>query len=110
MGNYDAETLFVSILLMTRPAPRVGERSSSHRNELPRIGSRPQRKLQHAVRRSVGHLAVRDRRTEGIVALPARADHELPDTTRRVRHARRGLRSKALVVVLVTGKHHVGAG
>src|SRR5260221_6737372 len=55
-----------------------------YRNKLPRILSWRQPQLQHAKRIRVAHLAVRYRRSERIVALAARAHHNLPDSVRLI--------------------------
>src|SRR5216117_2726704 len=100
--------LFFSV---TAADARVGEGAPRDGDELPGVGTGRQRELQHAERRAVEQLAVRQRCPLVVVmALAARADHELPNPSSRIRRARGRLRCEALVVVLVPVEHDVGPG
>src|SRR5437667_2071932 len=100
--------LFFSV---TAAAARVGEGAPRDGDELPGVGTGRQRELQHAERRAVEQLAVRQRcPLVVVVALAARADHELPNPSSRIGRARGRLRRESLVVVLVPGDHDVGPG
>src|SRR3954452_6192824 len=89
--------------------PGVGERAVAG-DELPVVGARMQRELQHAVRGAVVNLAVRLDRAEAVQAGPAGSYHELPDALGRVRTALRVLPREALVLVVVAVEHHRRVG
>src|SRR2546428_8161875 len=101
----------VAVSSVARAAPRVRGRLARHGDELPGVGPITQRELQHAVYARNAHLAVGDRRAEGVsTRSPSRADHELANPTSQVGGPAGRLGGEPLVVVLVSREHDLRAG
>ena len=95
---------------MARRVPPVGEGPARDRHELPVVTRGPQRQLDDSVVDVATHFAVRDRIPGPTVQrVAAGADDELSDAVDIVEGSGRRLRSKALVIMVVTVHHHVGA-
>src|SRR5215212_8509697 len=90
-------------------AAGVGEGPAPRRDEPPLVALRMEGELQDAVGMVVVDLAVGDGLKDGVVALPSRANHKLPDPTLGICSAVRVLLREALVVVLMAVEHHVYA-
>src|SRR2546430_8893569 len=86
------------------PGARVGEGPSGSGNELPGIGVRAERELQHAVGVRHGLGVRRDGRGHG-GGVPTHTYVELTDPPRGVRVPAGVLGSEALVIVLLTVEH-----
>lgn len=77
---------------------------------MPVVAVGAKRELQHTESVGVARLAVWLGNAEGTKAFPAGTDDEFANAAARIRGAVRGLRSKALVVVVVAVDDHVGVG
>src|SRR2546426_8639583 len=64
----------VAVSSVARAAPRVRGRLARHGDELPGVGPITQRELQHAVYARNAHLAVGDRRAEGVSTRSPRSE------------------------------------
>lgn len=92
-----------------RSAARVCEGLARFGNELPVITSRMQRQLEHAVGIAISDLRVGQHSSKCVMARASCAYHKLADAVHRIEVTVGVLWRKALVIVLVTGKHNVGA-
>src|ERR1700752_2081987 len=91
-------------------AAGIGEGLACFGNELPFVGAGLERELQNAKGGGIAHFAVGLGLAEGTMVLAARANDKFADAAFRVGNAIRSLRSKALVIVVVTADNHIGVG
>src|SRR5437660_6438426 len=94
---------------VTHGGPRIDQRLTRDRNQLPGVSGGIEPDPQHTVARAA-HLAVGRRRTWGDAVDAARSHDDLADAVRRVGGAVGRLGREALVVARVTVEHQVGAG
>jgi hypothetical protein len=95
---------------MAAGAARVLEGTTLGRQKAPAVAGPTQLKLEDAEAVAVARLAAGKRRTERVVALAAGADDEFPHPPGGIDPTERVERGEALVVVLVSHQHNVGAG
>ena len=95
---------------MAFAAARIDKRLARLGNELPIIAARVQRQFEDTEGIRVALFAVGVDGAEGPLVFPARADHKLPNSASSIRQAIRVLHRKALVIMIVTGDHHIRIG
>src|SRR5262252_5235980 len=94
---------------MAASASRISKAFAFFGKELPIVAFGMQSQLQHSKGIAVSHLAVGLGIAKLAMAVFAAAAHyKFADTARRIELAIRVLRSKALVIVIVSIDHHIG--